>query len=247
MIFKKIIFRKIILTLTIFFVGQVQCAQDQQKLFVRGNELFEQAHYQDAFNVYERIIDKGFIVFYNMGLCCLRQGKKAETILCMKRAEKQASTYKEFTLVENVLHFDENKEVIGMSWYQQITVFLKKCILIIPILLMQLIVLWSLIFLIVLWYCRWYKKYPKKSVLFLILWCMFYYIVSYKINFMQQKYGVVMEASIPVYAGPDESFYKKSDLNQSDLVAIIDQHNEYYKITLDKNIGWIDRKAIELV
>ena len=64
---------------------------------------------------------------------------------------------------------------------------------------------------------------------------------------MQQRYGVVMEASIPVYAGPDASFYKKADLNQSDLVAIIDQKNEYYKIKLDKNIGWIDRKAIELV
>lgn len=247
MICNKKKFIKIILTIAIFFVGQIQCAQDQQKLFLRGNELFEKAYYQDAFNVYERIADKGFIVFYNMGLCCLRQGKKAETILCMKRAEKQASTYKEFTIVEKVLQFDENKEIIGISWYQRVTDFCKKCILIIPILLMQLIVLFGLIFLIVIWYCRWYKKHRKKSVLFVMMWCIFYYIVSFKIDFMQQRYGVVMEPSIPVYAGPDASFYKKSDLNQSNLVAIIDQKNEYYKIKLDKNIGWIDHKAIELV
>jgi len=238
---------KIFLTVLLCFVTQINYTQDQQKLFSRGNELFLQRKYQDAFNVYERITDKGFVVFYNMGICGLRQNKKSETILCMKRAEKQAASYKEFSLVDEVLEFNEKQEIIDKSWSEKITTVCRKSMLALSMLVMQLIVLLGLIFLIVIWYRRFYVQHKKTSALFVMLWFVLYFILSYKINFMQKKYGVVMEASIPVLAGPDDGFYKQADLQESTLIAIIGQQNQYYKVALDKHIGWIHSQNIELV
>ena len=240
-------FKQIFLSMIICFTTQIQCIQEQQTLLSRGNELFLQEHYQDAFNVYQRITDKDFVVMYNMALCCLRQNKKSEAVLFSKRAEKQAKSYKEFSLIEEILKLDEDKESAAPGWYEQLAIFCKKVILTSSILLMQIIVFIGLIFLMICWYTRWYIKHKKLSLFFLILWLFFYWIYLYKIDFIQQKYGVIIEKTIPVFAGPDASFYKKADLDESQLVAIIGQRDQYYKIKSDKLVGWIDSHHIELV
>ena len=241
------IFKKIALSFIICFTSQLQCAQDQQALLLRGKELFFQEHYQDAFNVYQRIDDKGFVVLYNMALCCLRLHQKSQALLFCKRAEKQAQSYKEFTLVEKLLDFDEAGEPVIKGWYEQLAIFCKKVILTTPILLVQIIVLIGLIFLMLCWYFYWYKNRKMASFLLLILWLLFYYIWLYKIDFIQQRQGVVIDKTIPIFAGPDASFYKKADLHESQLVVIIGQQDQYYKMKLGQLAGWIDSHHIELV
>ena len=241
------IFKKIIFSFIICFMSQIQCAQDPQALLLRGKELFVQEHYQDAFNVYQRINDKSFVVLYNMALCCLRLNQKTQALLFCKRAEKQAQSYKELTLIEELLELDQEQEPVAKGWYEQLAIFCKKVILTTPILLLQIIILIGLIFLMLCWYMRWYKNRKIASFLYIMLWLFFYYIWLCRIDFIQQQQCVVIEKMIPVFAGPNASFYKKSDLNEAQLVTIIDQQDQYYKVKLGQLVGWIDSRHIELV
>lgn len=239
--------KKIIFSCILFAVCFAQSEQEHQSLLLQAQEHFIHGHYQDAYNLYQSLPEKGFVVFYNMGLCCLRQNKKAEALICFKRAEKQATSYKQFTMIDRLIELNEGKEPVDKKWYEQFAIFARKCILAIPILLFQLIVLLGFIFLIIIWYMQWYRKRIVVSCLFLIVWLGIYCLSLYKINFIQQLYAVVIRESVPVFAGPDNSFYKKSDLSGSQLVAIIDQKNEYYKIKSGNFVGWVDCHTIELV
>lgn len=244
---KNMNFNKIIFMVMIFHVMQITCIDDQKTSVLQAQELFLQEHYQDAFNVYQRIEEKNFVVFYNMGLCCLRQNKKVEAFLFFKRAEKKAESYKELTLIQDVIDFNNGKEHHNTSWYDQFAIFCKKSILSIPILLFQLFILIGLIFLIVCWYKNWYRRYQRWSILCLIAWLILYGIWSYRIDFVQREHAVVMEDVVPVFAGPDSSFHKICNLHQQNLVTIISKYDTYFKIKLDHIVGWVDSQHIELV
>lgn len=221
--------------------------QDDTTLFLRAKELFSQEHYQDAFNVFQRIEDKEFAVFYNMGLCCLRQNKKAEALLAFKRAEKKAQLYKEYTLIGDVIDFVQGKDELDVSWYDQIAVFLKKSILSTPLLFFQVLIFFGLILLIVCWHRRWYKKHRVRSGILFLLWVLVYALYCYKVDYITQKYAVVMEEIAPLYSGPDSSFPKKFDLDQSQVVDIMAELNGFLKIKVDNHVGWIDSQNVELV
>ena len=228
---------------------QIMPVEKQSILFEQGKNLFLQGHYQQAFDVYDKIQDKNFVVLYNMAIISLRLHKKSQVVLLAKRAEKQARTYKEFTLIEELLEFDENDEDYDSShdsWYEQLLKFCKKITLIIPMIFVQLLVILGLLSLIIGWYYRWYIHRKKASILIILVWLFFYCISLYKINFMQQKYGVVLKNSI-ILAGPDTLFYKKSDVNESMLVYIVDHSHQYYKIISNGVVGWVDSCNIELV
>lgn len=241
------IVKKILVMFFIFYGMQIQCVQDDVNLFLRAKELFSQEHYQDAFNVFQRIENKSFAVFYNMGLCCLRQNKKAEALLAFKRAEKKALSYQEHTLVQSVTDFAHGKESEDISWYDQIAVFCKKSILSTPILLFQLLILFGLIFLMVSWYRRWYEKYKVSSCIALASWFLLYFMYCYKVDEITKQYAVVIKETTPIYSGPDSSFHKQFDLEQSQLVDIMAELNGFLKIKVDNHVGWIDSQSVELV
>jgi len=242
------IFKKIILMMMIFCAFQVMTMQNQQDLFMQGKELFMQGHYQEAFDTYQQIENKNFVVLYNMAVSCLKLHQKLQVLLLAKRAEKQASTYKEFTLIEELLKFDEDKESFDENWYEQFLNFLQKIILIIPMIIVQLLVLIGLLMMIIGLNYQWYRRREKISILILFIWLVLYYICSYKINFMQQQYGVILKNNTAVLSGPDSSFYKKLDLDELVLVRIVDHCKQYCKIvSLDGLVGWVAHCDIEMV
>lgn len=244
---KDMNFKSFFLIIVICGITQIQCKQDQQTLFSRAQKLFTQEHYQDAFNVYQRIEHKEFVVLHNMALCCLRQSKKAEALLFLKRAEKQARSFKELTLIEELIELNEDKEFQEKDWREQVAIFCKKSILATPILLLQGLILIGLMLLILCWYMQWYKKHSVISILFLIFWLLLYGIWSYRVDYIQTKYAVVMQPIARVFTGPDSSFNKKMDMSEAQLVTIIDKHDLYFKIKLDTIVGWVDSHDIELV
>jgi len=240
-------FKRIVLAIVICGIQQIQGMSDQSILFSRAQELFSKQQYQDAFNVYQRMTDKEFVVLYNMSLCCLRQNKKTEALLFLKRAEKKAESYKELTLVQELIELNEYEELQDKNWYKQLAIFCKKSILATPILLFQALILIALIFLIICWHRQWYKKYFGSSILLLIVWLLLYSMWLYKIDYIQKKYAVVFQEEVPVFAGPHSSFNKKTDLHESQVVTVIDRRDDYFKIKLDNLIGWIDSYTVELV
>jgi hypothetical protein len=69
----------------------------------------------------------------------------------------------------------------------------------------------------------------------------------YKANIMQQQVGIVTKKLINVFSGPDELFFKKCELHESDELIIVGKQQEYYQIRTKQMIGWIHDNDIELV
>ena len=69
----------------------------------------------------------------------------------------------------------------------------------------------------------------------------------YKTDMMQQRIGMVTKNMISVFAGPDDSFYKKAELHESDAVTIIGSQPGYYQVQVQRVVGWIHDYDIELV
>ncbi len=235
--------------LIVFFLLQsiISCAQDNEN-FVRGNNFFAAGRYVQASDAYKKIEDKGFAVFYNLGLSYLYQGKQAQAIICCKRAEKQANFQQLTQLYElsDCMHRQIDPDYVP-GWYDQLAIFVKKCILSISILLLQLLVLLAMILFMLCWYKQWYPMNMKAWACIIVLYGAVVFAWWYKTDMMQQRIGIITKELVYIFAGPDTSFYKKAELHDADEVVIIAVQKGYYQVRAKQTIGWIHDNDVELV
>ena len=237
------------LSFLLFFLLQstfIFPAQDAEN-FAKGNHFFTTGRYELACDAYQKIENKGFAVQYNLGLSYLHQDKRGQAILACKRAEKQAS-YKELTQLYDLfdcMHRQIDPDYVA-SWHEQLAIFVKKCILSISMLLLQILLLFFIVVLMICWYRRWFKI-NKRFLYMIFLSILLFSIWWYKTDMMQQRIGMVTKNMISVFAGPDDSFYKKAELHESDAVTIIGSQPGYYQVQVQRVVGWIHDYDIELV
>lgn len=219
---------------------------DDQQLSEQANMLFTHAEYQKALDIYTKIEHKTFPVLFNMSLSYLNQADCAKALLYAKRAEKKAN-YNELTLLYEFIACIR-KEIdpeYQASWLESITIFSKKCIRSIPMLLLQILFLWALLF---LFFTCWYRSLRLQAILLNIWYCLvFGILLSYKVSLLQEKTAVIMKKNVPVYAGPDSSFYTKTAVPEAHEVMIKNQQNNYYQIQVHGVCGWVNHDDIELV
>ncbi|MDP3788384.1 MAG: hypothetical protein Q8Q60_03675 [Candidatus Chromulinivorax sp.] len=238
------------LNVIMFFLVQstfIFCAQDNEN-FIRGNHFFAAGQYAQACDAYQKIEHKNFAVWYNLELSYVHQGQQAQAIICSKRAEKQAS-FKQLTKLYELSDY-MNRQVdpdYAPGWYEQLAIFLKKCILSISMLLLQLLILLAIMFLILCWYRRWYPTNRKLLVCLILLYGALLCVWLYKTDMMEQRIGIVTKKVVHIFAGPDASFYKKAELHETDEVTIIALQKGYYQVKAKQAIGWIHDNDIELV
>ena len=232
-----------------FFLLQSICFLPQQSdvLFETGNQFFEQERYTQACGTYQSIENKGFVVLYNIALSYLNRGNLSQATVYGKRAEKQASfcelaqIYELFDCIKRQI--DSNYE---LSWHDKFIIFLKKIMLsLLSLLFIQICLLVSLVLLIILWHKRLYRT-NVAIFSFLAFFCILS-LYFYKINLLQQQVGVVIKESTSMLSGPDELFYKKLELHDSDELVIVDKQNRYYQVKTKRDLGWVYERDIELV
>ena len=224
------------------------CRADDQQSFVQANYLFEQQKYKQAYNLYATIAKKGFPVLYNMSLSCLYMDDYAHAVLYAKRAEKLAN-FTQLTLLYTL--FDYMKSQVDPDYVptigEQISCFIRKCIISTPLLFLQLLLLISLLWWIIFWYNRWYQIYHNLLIYILLLIIVCGIVWRYKNDFIQEQIGIVMENQVTVFSGPDDSFDKKAELHKADEIIIIKKEKKYYQIRSKNSLGWIVDNKIEVV
>lgn len=222
--------------------------KNQQELFEKANRYFKEKKYKKACNLYNAIDNKGFIVLYNMSLTYLYLQKYGQAMVCIKRAEKYANFTQLDMLFDLTCYIKKQADFdYVISWYEQISLLGKKCIVSIPAVALQIFLLLLLLFFIVVWYCSWYQIYKK-----MVLWTIFSFIIfavlyCYQNYYMHRTIGFILQDTVNVLAGPDISFYTKAHLCKAEAVFVLEKQKNYYHIkTKDKN-GWISDDSIELV
>jgi hypothetical protein len=224
------------------------CLFGEQDYFLKGNHLFEQGQYAQACQAYAGIKNPGFSVLYNTALSYLHQNNIAQTTLYIQRAEKQATFQELSQLYELTQWMQQQKNPeYSPSLFDLLAIFLKKCILSISMLFLQIIILMMLVLLMVLWYRRWYCVYKKTIGCLMAIFFITIFMYWYK-NYVQERHiGIVTKETISLHVGPDISFYEKSQLHAPDQVKIIGKQQAYYQVATQDQIGWVCDKDIELV
>jgi hypothetical protein len=224
------------------------CTVQDEDFFLQGNQYFITKQYASACDAYKKIENKGFVVLYNLSLSYLNQGNRVQAIIYSKRAEKKANFYELTQLYElfDFMHRQIDQDY-SPGWYEQLVIFVKKCILCSYVLLLQLCSLIALIFLIFCLYRRFYNTNKKFFFFVLFFYICSIFLLKYKTDIMQTQIGIVTKKLVYVFAGPDESFYKKYELHESDQVNIISKQQDYYQVRTKQLTGWIHEQDIELI
>jgi len=237
------------MSLLFFLSGAISFCSQIKDFFVQGNLLYEQGQYQQALLIYEKIENKDFSVWYNMGLSALQQDDKGYALYYFKQAQRHAS-YNQLTLLQelfDVMNHDEDPEYVK-SWLESFLNFMKKCILSISSIMIQFFLLIIVIALLVMWFSYWYKKNIKVSIALLFIWIVLQSLLIIKLTLIEQKIGIVVEKKpIPVLAGPEKSFFMKTELQPAEIVKVGVLEKGYVQISCKHCSGWVDEHDIKIV
>ncbi len=220
--------------------------------FLYANELYKQKNYKDAIKSYDLIINKSPQVFYNMGNCAYKLGKKGQAIALWRKAEHNWGLSSREELLNNIalakkdLLVENEKQSTGIKKFirllsQQVLSFVKA----IPLLWFQLILLliWLLLFL----YLR-YLHIKKRRLILITLFGLLFYTASLlvlKYSLLMINYGVVINKETIMRAGPGDTYKTLGTINEGEEIKIQKESDNFYKISHKKSIGWVTQQDIK--
>lgn len=224
-----------ILLMNVFF-----CYADQG-LFDLAHSLYAQGAYEAALAEYQKIPNKTGAVWYNMANAAYRQRDDTHALLYMLRAQKfgDAQTY--------AAAYEKMNEItssVGLSrqGYKEITLhyltlFNKK----VPLYIWQIIVL-------LVWYliCYVLMKKHRVSLLQILFSCLLMILMLAPIvagYYNDRQNVLVIAESVDVFNGPNTALYKIGAFKKNTLAQLLQVKKQWYKISHDGIIGWIERAA----
>lgn len=241
---KKIILFSLLFCLKVFPTIPVQ------ESFLQGNQHFLKGQFDQAIACYDKINDKNFVVWQNLGNCYFNQNDIAKAVVCWRRAHKGAGYRKLRQLLEAekaALQKISDQAVEPVSKVHQ---FLR----LIPKLLLQLllfILLLSFIFMFYkyVWHGQGSLSSQNKATfgLLLLAICLFFGLIIFKEKVIRQKLGVVMQSNSSVYVGPETTFSQRCLLHEGVVVQIVKKDSNMYKIVTDQDVGWIHSDLVEVI
>jgi len=250
---KKILFL-IISVSTALYVN----AQEADSLFQKGNELYANARYQDAIEIYENLMSLGYEspeLFLNTGNSYYKQNIIARAILNYEKAlllEPNNNDIKYNLELANRLVIDKI-EVLPVffikGWIRSVRNLFSSDIWAIISLSAFAI---ALIFISIFLYSR---NFGLKKISF---WLGFFIVLLSAISFIfsnQQKQrilsgntAIVMNPSVTVKSSPDTSGTDLFVIHEGTKVSIADQISDWKEIKLsDGSKGWLKTEDLEVI
>lgn len=111
------------------------------------------------------------------------------------------------------------------------------------------VIIWQLLFLIC-WYLFCFlliknrrKSFIKKSLFGILL----ILLMPIMIGYYTDKQKALVTAETQVYNGPNNSLYKVGSVDRYALVTVLDTKKEWYKISHDATIGWVEQSTLAII
>jgi hypothetical protein len=220
------------------FAGASQDAQ----IFELAHSLYAQGSFDHALTEYQKIGSKTGQVWYNMGVVAYAQQDYINALLYWLRAQKYGDAHTYVAAFERLQQLPPQVRSIEKSTSQTVVYYVQLLLKKIPMYVWQLLVL---LFWYLLCWC-WMKKYRcsgvKSGILAIILFLMCIPImIGYYID---KNYVLVIADSADVYNGPNSALYKVGTVHQYTLATLLDTKKQWYKISHDGIIGWVERKSV---
>ena len=227
------------LSLQLIFGSWLSLSAQDQELFLRGNNHYHHAHYQDASACYQAIANKGHAVLYNNGNCCYHLNRLVDALVWWSRAEKNAQKNELSDIRANKASV---YALLGMSVPDTVS-FMHD----VPFIYLQCIVLLCWFFVLLLfWYVRGRMRvivFILGSILMIFLCTLIY--TEYCSRVMMRGYIVTQNAA--VYVGPGTAFQRRGSLPRATEVAVETQQDGWSVVRCGNIRGWISKDDVEVV
>ncbi len=124
---------------------------------------------------------------------------------------------------------------------------LRKILVFIPTILLQLVVVVLLLKICFLMYQAMYKSIQRKKICWLIFSTVFFIFVLYKQQeILKKRVALVVKESAFVYAGPEQSFHTIFQLKSGTYVQLLEKSSNMCRILMHGHQGWVVTDDIEI-
>lgn len=218
-----------------------ETAQDVQ-IFEQANALYVQGVYEQALAEYQKITNKTGSVWYNMGNVAYAQQDYTHALLYWLRAQKYGDARAYISAHERLQELSSQVGLVDSNTSRPIVYYGELALRKIPMYVWQLLVLflWSL-----LCWCLMKKQRcsaVKSAILAIILFLM---CIPIMIGYYIDKEHVLVIVDVAdVYNGPNSALYNVGSLQKNKIATLLDAKKQWYKISHDDIIGWVERKTV---
>lgn len=240
------------LTIGALYLPAPSIAQDDEpvSLILRANDFYNEKEYQQAADVYEDLIAKGYRngnLYYNLGNAYIRLGDNGKAILNYLRAKRLLPRDKD---IDANLKYATQETLESLEW--------KKPSLLSTFFFwasdfsfqehLQILVAINLLFWISMgvWLVKKTETLDimRKSLMALLLVALVSTMVKWHLD-TSQKLGVVFANKIDVKSGMDPEQVTLFQLHKGAVVFIEEEKGDWYKIELsDGKSGWAKKSLI---
>jgi hypothetical protein len=237
---------------TFFFISLATMlsivAGNDEELFLRGNNYYEQKEYDNAFRSYDLIGKKGCAVLYNMGNCLFHTGDYSHALVYWSRAEQGATPEMYYRIVQN-------KQLALKKIGAPVTPTIKNRIYgVVRATLPYVSLLFLQLFFLLCWYLficlsGGQRTGTKKIAASFLCLCMAVASVGLIGHYTQQDIssGIITKKNAVLFAGPDKGFHELSLLAYADSVVVKEAREGWYKIRYADMLGWVEADVVQII
>lgn len=232
--------------------------QNNEDIFNQANCLYKKGQFEEALTLYQKIPNKSGYVHYNLGNCAYKLKKFGYALLYWKRAEKDWNFFNRDELLDNIdllkKELEKQQNKIKKKKILPFFVLLKKIkslslswIRSMPLIVLQILflILWLFLF----FYLKFLYKTRKKLLIIglfsSIAICGIILVIRY--SFESRKYGIIINKKAELLSGPSNTFQTLIKLQEATEVTIQKESDGFFKIKVNKQSGWINKKCIEKI
>ena len=231
----------------------VMLANSVESLFTKGNEAYKNKKYADAINIYEQVIDSGYVsseLYYNLGNAYYKTDNYAFAILNYERADKLSDDEDidhnlAIARLKTIDKVEPVEQIFIVEWLDAIRSSLNS----------GSWSLWAIVFAWVVFALLALLIFSKNTTLkrfsfigivtsLLLFVVTFYFAYSSHQNEFVRNFAILTTPSAYVKSSPDSQSQDLFILHEGVKMEILDRVGDWNKIRLaNGEVGWIDKSS----
>lgn len=242
--------------ITVVFSLELQARAVADSLFLAANASYAKGNYQNAEDLYEAILVRGFEsaeVYYNLGNCYYNQENYPRAILNYERAllMDPGNDNIEFNLAKaKVFTIDKIEEIpqfVIKRWINSVIILMHSNAWAITSLVAFIIMLTMFLLYFLSTHVGKKRAGFYLAIIMLIISAGSYYLASKSKQLVINSNGaIVMSATVTVKGSPRDTGTDLFIIHEGTKVAIVNSLDNWYEIKLsDGKQGWLKNTAIE--
>jgi tetratricopeptide (TPR) repeat protein len=243
----------------IFLFGSLSVfADDNQILIEEANKNYNEARYQDAADLYEKVLLSGYEspkLYYNLGNCYFKLKDMASAILNFEKAKKLDPGDEDVNFNLKIANnsivdkIETVPDLFYIRWWNSLTHFFtvdQWGMLS----LISFIILLSFALLFLLSGVVWIKKYSFwLGIVFLVITVSSYSMANARINsFKKDHEAIVFAPTVTVKSSPSENSIDLFVIHSGTKVQLTDHVGDWYEVKIaNGSVGWLMNNDIKKI